>query len=65
VFLNDNGVAKRVEVETGISDNTHIQILSGVREGDEVVTGNYRILSRELEKGDKIKVSSDSETEEA
>ena len=65
VFLNDNGIAKRVEVETGISDNTHIQILSGVREGDEVVTGNYRILSRELEKGDKIKVSSDSETEEA
>ncbi|MFN2431175.1 MAG: efflux RND transporter periplasmic adaptor subunit, partial [Cryomorphaceae bacterium] len=61
----DNGVAKRVEVETGISDNTHIQILSGVREGDEVVTGNYRILSRELKKGDNIKVSSDSEADEA
>jgi len=65
VFLYDNGVAKRVEVETGISDNTHIQILSGVREGDEVVTGNYRILSRELKKGDNIKVSSDSEADEA
>ena len=65
VFLNDNGVAKRVEVETGISDNTHIQILSGVREGDEVVIGNYRILSRELEKGDNIKVSNDSDTDDA
>jgi len=65
VFLNDNGVAKRVEVETGISDNTHIQILSGVREGDEIVTGNYRILSRELQKGDKIKVNNNSESEEA
>lgn len=64
VFLNDNGVAKRVEVETGISDNTHIQILSGVREGDEIVTGNYRILSRELEKGDKIKANNNSESEE-
>jgi len=65
VFLNDNGVAKRVEVETGISDNTHIQILSGVREGDEIVTGNYRILSLELQKGDKIKVNNNSESEEA
>jgi HlyD family secretion protein len=60
VFLNDNGVAKRVEVETGISDNTHIQILSGVREGDEIVTGNYRVLSRELEDGDKITVTGGS-----
>ncbi len=65
VFLNDNGVAKRVEVETGISDNTHIQILSGVREGDEVVTGNYRVLSRELQKDDKIKVSGESESPDA
>ena len=64
VFLNDNGVAKRVEVETGISDNTHIQVLSGVREGEEIVTGNYRILSRELQKDDKIKVNNNSESEE-
>lgn len=61
VFINEDGYAKRVEVETGISDNTHIQILSGVREGDEVVTGNYRILSRELQDGDKIKVNEDSD----
>jgi len=60
VFINDNGIAKRTEVETGISDNTHIQILSGIREGDEIITGNYRILSRELEKGDKIKVSDET-----
>lgn len=56
VFLNDNGVAKRVEVETGISDNTHIQILNGIRAGQDIITGSYRILSRELEDGDKIKV---------
>lgn len=61
VFVNDNGTAKRVEVETGISDNTHIQILNGVREGDEIVTGNYRILSRELQNGDKIRVSNDNQ----
>lgn len=61
VFINENGTAKRVEVETGISDNTHIQILSGVREGDEVVTGNYRILSRELQNEDRIRVTNSSQ----
>ncbi|WP_340103068.1 efflux RND transporter periplasmic adaptor subunit [Rhodohalobacter sp. 8-1] len=65
VFINNNGVAKRTEVETGISDNTHIQILSGVRDGDEIVTGNYRILSRELQKDDKIKVSNNIQTSES
>jgi HlyD family secretion protein len=61
VFLNDNGVAKRVEVETGISDNTHIQIMSGVAAGDEVITGSYRVLSRELEDGDPIVVQNRNE----
>ena len=56
VFLNDNGIAKRVEVETGISDNTHIQIMSGIDAGAEVVTGSYRVLSRELNDGDQIVV---------
>jgi len=54
VFVNDGGIAKRVEVETGISDNTHMQIMSGVDAGMEIVTGSYRVLSRELEDGDKI-----------
>ncbi len=58
VFVNENDSAKRVEVETGISDNTHIQIMSGIEQGMEIVTGSYRILSRELENGDKIKVRS-------
>lgn len=56
VFVNDNGVAKRIPVETGISDNTHIQILSGIDAGAEIVTGSYRILSRELSDGDPIRV---------
>ncbi|MEX0649211.1 MAG: efflux RND transporter periplasmic adaptor subunit [Balneolaceae bacterium] len=54
VFVNEDGVAKRVEVETGISDNTYIQVTSGIRNGDDVVTGSYRILSRELSHDDRI-----------
>ncbi|HET6528628.1 MAG TPA: efflux RND transporter periplasmic adaptor subunit, partial [Balneolaceae bacterium] len=57
VFLVEDGKAVRTEVETGISDNMHIQILSGVSAGDEVVIGSYRVLSQELEDGDKVKVN--------
>ncbi len=65
VFLVENGVAKRVEVETGISDNTHIQITSGLAAGDEIVIGGYRVLSRTLEDGDALEITNrPNETEE-
>ncbi len=48
VFVVDGNRANMVEVETGISDDTHIQILRGLDEGVEIVTGNYRLLSRQL-----------------
>ncbi|MDX1639472.1 MAG: efflux RND transporter periplasmic adaptor subunit, partial [Balneolaceae bacterium] len=56
VFKVDDGVVHRNEVETGISDNTHIQILSGVSAGDEIVVGSYRVLSRDLKDGDRLTV---------
>lgn len=57
VFAVADGRAVRKEVETGISDNTHIQILSGVDAGEEIVTGSYRVLSQELADGDKVTVN--------
>lgn len=57
VFVVKEGKAVRYTVETGISDNTHIQIVSGVDTGDEVVTGSYRTLSRDLNDGDKVNVN--------
>lgn len=57
VFLVKDGKAVRVPVETGISDNTHIQITSGVETGDEVIIGGYRILSRTLKNGDAVTVN--------
>jgi len=59
VFVVEDGTAKRREVETGISDNTHIQILSGIRTGEEIVIGSYRTLSKELEDGDKVRINND------
>ena len=44
-------------VKTGISSDTRLQILSGVEEGSEIVTGSYKAL-RELEEGDFVKPQS-------
>jgi len=57
VFLVREGKAVRHEVKTGISDNTHIQILSGVENGDEIIIGSYRVLSKELADGDAVSVN--------
>lgn len=48
VFLKDGDKARLVQVETGIADMDDIEITSGVKEGDEIITGSYRALSREL-----------------
>ncbi len=57
VFIVQNGVVQRQQVSTGISDNTHIQVVSGVEVGDEVVIGPYRVLSEELEDEEDVKVN--------
>jgi HlyD family secretion protein len=57
IFVVDNGIAVRKEVKTGISDNTHIQVLSGISAGEEIVIGSYRTLSNLLEDGDKVSVN--------
>lgn len=57
VFVVSEGQTKMVEVETGINDDQNIQILRGLDEGDEIVTGNYRILSRQLRDGDRVRTA--------
>lgn len=54
VFLFDNGKAKRVAVETGISDDNFIEVLKGLEGGETVITGSYRAISRELEDGSLV-----------
>jgi HlyD family secretion protein len=55
VFINDNGIAKMVEVKTGISDYENIEILSGLSDSTQVVTGPFLVVSKRLKEGDKIK----------
>ncbi|HFB61476.1 MAG TPA: HlyD family efflux transporter periplasmic adaptor subunit [Bacteroidetes bacterium] len=55
VFLYKDGVAKLQKVETGIQDNMYIEIKKGVKEGEEVITAPYRLVSKLLQNGDKVK----------
>ena len=55
IFLNVKGEAKMVEVKTGISDYDNIEILSGISDSSEVVTGPFLAVSKRLKDGDKIK----------
>ncbi len=56
VFLNKDGKAFMQEVKTGVQDNTYIEILSGLEEGQDVITGPYRAISKRLKNDDVIKV---------
>ncbi len=48
VFLAEGEKAHLVQVETGIADMDDIEIISGIEEGAEIITGSYRALTREL-----------------
>ncbi|HEX2984951.1 MAG TPA: efflux RND transporter periplasmic adaptor subunit [Ignavibacteriales bacterium] len=56
VFVAENGAAKKKEVKTGISDDTHIEIISGLDGKEKVISGPYKAVSRELNEGAKIQV---------
>jgi HlyD family secretion protein len=64
VFVLRNHKAEFVPVETGIAGTTDIEVLKGVKEGDEIVTGSYKIL-RTLRPGSSVKVDNSApKTEE-
>jgi HlyD family secretion protein len=57
VFINEKGVAKMIEVKTGISDYDNIEILSGLTDSSEVVTGPFLVVSKRLKDGEKIRTA--------
>jgi HlyD family secretion protein len=60
VFVLADGKARQRAVETGLSDETHVELLSGVKPGEKVVTGPYRTL-RDLRDGAAVTISKTSE----
>lgn len=51
VFVRDGDKVKLVKVETGVQDISHIEIKSGLKEGDEVVSGSFGVITRTLKDG--------------
>ncbi len=60
VFLVEDGKARQRTVRTGISDETRVEILEGLKAGDKVVTGPYRAL-RDLRDGDAVQITTPEE----
>jgi HlyD family secretion protein len=55
VFVLEGDHVKMLPVKIGISDDTRWEIMEGVKEGQEVISGGYKAISRELEDGKKVK----------
>jgi HlyD family secretion protein len=64
VFVRSGDTVKQVSVETGIGDTSHIEIKSGLKAGDEVVTGSFSVITRTLKDGSAIRIEQ-SKTEAA
>src|SRR6266567_3583781 len=59
VFLKNGSKAHMLKVTTGISDDTYTEIKSGIKPGEEVISGSYSAISRKLK--DEAKVTIDKE----
>jgi HlyD family secretion protein len=56
VFVVDNEEAKIVQITTGIQDNTYIEILTGLKGTETVVSGPYKAVNTKLKHKAKIEV---------
>src|SRR6202030_1865936 len=63
VFVIRNKKAEFVPVDTGISGTTEIEVTKGVQEGDEVITGSYKVL-RTLKPGTSVKIDNSAPKKE-
>ncbi|MGL2994360.1 efflux RND transporter periplasmic adaptor subunit [Flavobacterium sp. TSSA_36] len=63
VFVKVGNKAKIRIIKTGIQDDTNIEVLSGLKKGDIVITGPYTTVSKELNSGDKVSLKTDNAKE--
>ena len=61
VFIIKNGQAEYRKVETGITGATDIEVTSGLKEGEEIITGSYKVI-RTLRNDAKVKVDNKTTT---
>ena len=63
VFVKVGDKAKIRIIKTGIQDDTNIEVISGLKKGDVVITGPYTTVSKELNSGDKVTKEKTEENE--
>jgi len=56
VFIQEIDKAKMLPVKRGISDDSHYEILEGVTEGQDIITGNFKAVSKELNDGSLVQL---------
>lgn len=61
VFVKVGDKAKIRIIKTGIQDDTNIEVLTGLKKGDKVITGPYTTVSKELNSGDKVILKTDKD----
>ena len=54
VFVYDNGIARLREVKSGIQDNNYIEIISGLKEGEDVIIAPFSAISRKLKNNEMV-----------
>ncbi|SNR95969.1 HlyD family secretion protein [Belliella buryatensis] len=61
IFVVENGRAVQKEIKTGISDFDNIEVLEGITEGEQVISGPYFTVSKQLKNDDLLKVTKKTE----
>ena len=61
VFVEEEGLARAKPVKLGISDDDYYQVISGLNEGERVITGPFKILSKLLKDGDRVSEKKEKE----
>jgi HlyD family secretion protein len=56
VFLVADGKVKTAKVKRGISNDAYVEVSEGIKESDEVVSGPFKAINKDLEDGSKVKV---------
>ncbi len=56
VFVKEGNKVRLIPVQTGIADNNFVEIRSGIKEGEEVVSGSYTAISKDLKDRSKVKI---------
>ncbi|WP_339918926.1 efflux RND transporter periplasmic adaptor subunit [uncultured Flavobacterium sp.] len=65
VFVKVGDKAKIRVIKTGIQDDTNIEVKSGLKKGDVVITGPYTTVSKDLNSGDMVYVKSENDKEKS